>query len=135
MISRTTLFLLLLFPLFSQALSLPLKVTQVERGVQLSWTIPTERENGDLMPVTELGGYELAYGCNNATDIQVINDPAIEVFVFTGLSGNCEFAIAAFDTDGLYSEWSDAVSANITPKRGPKKMTLNALLKLLFGVR
>lgn len=75
-------------------------------GVTLDWYIPTERENGDYLELDEIGGYEIKYrkvGDSKFTVVQ-INDGNVDTYRLN-LSGNYEFYIATFDTDGLFSEY------------------------------
>lgn len=70
----------------------------------LTWDLPTQRENGDLLDITEIAGYELRQSCGEST---------VEIIPITGAvseykgeaSGFCNFEIAVIDTDGLYSDW------------------------------
>ena len=67
--------------------------------VGLTWLIPSQRENGDFLDVTELGGYELRY--RKDTDVAftyvTINDAWQNFYNFSWLSGNYIFQISAFD--------------------------------------
>jgi hypothetical protein len=53
----------------------------VDGSVSLYWDVPNQRENGEYLDITEIGGYEVRYK----------------------LKGDYEFQIATFDTNGLYS--------------------------------
>lgn len=76
----------------------------------ISWDIPEERENGADLLLSEIGGYEIIY---RKTDTQVYESIVIEMqtqteYELTNLdAGEYEFLIAAFDADGLYSDFSD----------------------------
>lgn len=73
--------------------------------VQVYWNPPKQRENGDFLDITEIGGYELRY--KRKTDSRyttiIINDGYLDVYYFDNLQGDYEFQIAAFDITGLYS--------------------------------
>ncbi len=76
-------------------------------GVTLDWYIPNERENGDYLELDEIGGYEIKYkkaGDSKFTVVQ-INDGSVDRYSLGNLSGNYEFYIATFDTDGIFSEY------------------------------
>lgn len=86
-----------------------------ETTITFNWDRPTKRENGQYLPVTELGGYGLtrsssagvSYGTtvipNNGSD-------AVQYTATMAYSPNDKFLIAAFDTNGLYSN-----SVELTP--------------------
>lgn len=71
--------------------------------------MPTQRENGDYLDITEIGGYELRYklkGDSNFTTIN-IKDGFTDAYYFDYLQGEYQFQIATFDKDGLYSDFID----------------------------
>lgn len=82
-------------------------LAQINGPVQIYWNAPTERENGDYLDITEIGGYELRY--KRKSDIYytrvVINDAFTDAYYFDHLEGEYEFQIAAFDKIGLYSSF------------------------------
>ena len=81
--------------------------TQVSGPVEMKWIAPNLRENGSVLDITELGGYELRYKLladANFTYIS-INDPWTNFYNFAWLEGNYVFQIAAFDKNGLYSNF------------------------------
>jgi hypothetical protein len=73
--------------------------------VQVYWTPPSQRENGEYLDITELGGYELRYKriSDNSYTSVVIKDAYIDSYYFDNLQGDYEFQIAAFDVNGIYS--------------------------------
>jgi len=79
-----------------------------ETTLTFNWDRPTTRENGQYLPVTELGGYGLtrissagvSYG---TTVIPNTGSDAIQYTATMAYSPNDKFLIAAFDTNGLYS--------------------------------
>lgn len=88
------------------------KAVAVAGPVALSWAVPIVRENGDYLDITELGGYELRYRLATVPQYTyvTINDPWINYQNFPWLVGNYVFQIAAFDKNGVYSNF-----VNITP--------------------
>jgi len=124
---KTLLLLSLLGSLSLPAYSLELPsrlMLSIGNTVQVSWTAPVARENGDPLLPSELGGYELLYACNGEPGI-TLNIPVDKVTHTTPvLQGTCEFSIAAYDTNGLYSEWSDVLTAEIEATTGPVGLTL-----------
>lgn len=83
------------------------EISTVNGSAALSWLIPNQRENGDFLAVTELGGYELRY--RKDTDIAftyvTINDAWKNFYNVSGISGNYIFQVSAFDKNGLYSNF------------------------------
>jgi len=75
--------------------------------VEVYWSPPNQRENGEFLDITELAGYELRYkrkSDSHYTSI-VIDDPYADAYYFDNLHGEYEFQIAAFDLNGVYSEF------------------------------
>jgi hypothetical protein len=116
---------LLILPNLSYAITLPDRNTEdLHRDVDLSWSVPTQREDGTPLPISELGGYEIAVDCGNGNvmydvptgvDSRIIKDLPV---------GTCEFSISAFDTDGLQSAWSEVIATEIKSGYGPQKVQL-----------
>ena len=83
--------------------------SSVAGPVNLNWTPPVARENGNVLDITEVGGYELRYRkiADNAYTYVTINDAWTNTYNFPWLEGNYVFQIAAFDKNGLYSNFVD----------------------------
>lgn len=81
--------------------------SHIDGAVQLLWSAPVTRENGDYLDITEIGGYEVRYKLKLDTDYTniVINDGFTDAYYFNYLQGEYEFEIATFDKAGLYSEF------------------------------
>lgn len=73
------------------------------------WSPPTERENGELLYETELGGYEIRYRQpdQEAYESITVENGLAEFYEFDNLVGSYYFQIAAYDTEGLYSRFVD----------------------------
>ena len=86
--------------------------------VMLSWSPPTERVNGSDMAASEIGGYEIRVECPDVpTESLQTQDVAYEIEVPD--PGACEFYVATYDTDGIYSDFVKAVSPTLkAPTRG-----------------
>ncbi|WP_024461922.1 fibronectin type III domain-containing protein [Marinimicrobium sp. LS-A18] len=82
-------------------------LSEVSGLVRLEWDAPQSRENGEYLELYEIGGYELRYRKAGDSEYEVIpvEDGATESHEFDDLSGQYEFSIAAYDTNGLYSEF------------------------------
>ena len=66
-----------------------------------------EREKFEILEVDEIGGYELRYRelSNEDSEVVIIEDGWRENYELTDLQGQFEFQIAAFDVNGLYSNF------------------------------
>lgn len=75
--------------------------------VSLTWEPPIQRENGDELNITELGGYELRYRSESSEKFisVIIEDPWATDYYIEWLEGRHEFQVAAFDNTGLFSEF------------------------------
>lgn len=75
--------------------------------VTLNWTPPSKRANGNDLDITELGGYEIRYRRATAENYTfvVIRDAWTTTHYIAWLEGQHEFEIAAFDDQGLYSNF------------------------------
>lgn len=84
--------------------------------VSISWDIPRERVNGDELLLSEIGGYEIAYKrtVDASYSIVIVDNQNSQTKELTGLpAGHYEFLIAAFDSLGIYSDYSDPTFADI----------------------
>lgn len=92
------------------------EVTEL-KTLSLEWVAPVERENGELLTEAEIGGFEILYRDTDADSYEsLIIDTTTELITeydFSLSSGDYEFKIAAFDTDGLYSSYSDAATITV----------------------
>lgn len=84
--------------------------------VELTWSPPAARENGEELTTGELGGYILSYGQEQKEYTETIGvpDPRQTDLTISDLAdGTYYFAIRAYDKDELYSQYSNEVSAQI----------------------
>lgn len=78
----------------------------------VQWDRPVERENNEPLFLYEIGGYELSYRAVGDIEYQTLvitNGSTTETELSNIKSGQYEIRIAAFDTNGLYSRYSDSV--------------------------
>jgi len=77
--------------------------------VGITWTIPNRRENGDYLNMNHVGGYEIRYKKIVDADYTyiTINDAFQTRYDFGYLEGDYVFQVAAFDKNGLYSQFVD----------------------------
>jgi len=81
-----------------------------EVPITLNWGRPTERENGRLLQVTDIGGYEVVKRSSMGVSSSPIIIPgnAQDTLQYTTsmiYNSTDKFLIAAYDTDGLYSNF------------------------------
>jgi hypothetical protein len=86
----------------------------LEGPVQLLWSVPTSREDGEYLDISEIGGYEIRYKLKADADFSsvVIKDAYIDSYYFDYLKGDYQFEIATFDNTGLYSKFIPVGVAN-----------------------
>lgn len=107
---RSSLALLLLITFLSGCEISELSKSTPTANVTLTWEVPVARENEDPLYIYEIGGYEIAYrkiGTDIYQTVQ-IDQGDIDSFTLTDIVvGEYEFKIAVFDSNGLYSQYSD----------------------------
>lgn len=91
----------------SQANATPNEITRGE--AYFKWTAPNARANGDLLTNEDLGGYEIRYKLAGDTKYTYVTSnigPWDNSYTLSGLpNGSYIFEIAAFDKNGLYSDF------------------------------
>jgi hypothetical protein len=91
----------------SAASSLGSEGSAVAGPVYLRWNIPSLREDGTTLDISELGGYEVRYRQLSDTEytyVSVENAYTNELNL-AWLEGTYVFEVAAFDKNGLYSRF------------------------------
>lgn len=85
----------------------PEPTNEINGDVTLQWQRPVQRENGEFLEGDEIGGYELRYRelSNEDFEVVIIEDGWLESYEIQNLQGEFEFQIAAFDVNGLYSNF------------------------------
>lgn len=84
---------------------------QSSADVIMQWKTPNLRENGTALPLEKLGGYVIKY--RKTTDPATVPDTVIVIpdnkaaeYPIIGVtSDNYKFTIAAYDSDGLHSDY------------------------------
>lgn len=92
--------------------------TSSGKKVSTSWKIPTTREDGSPLMLSDLRGYEIYYYKSGTPQGQgtviSINDPSATTYTTSTLSpGTYYFAISSIDTNGTYSALSDYAAVTI----------------------
>lgn len=82
-------------------------VSEVNGIVRLEWNRPEYRENGDYLEGDDIGGYELRYKQVGEEEFQtvIVENGWDEEYDLGELVGSYQFTIAAFDSNGLYSDF------------------------------
>ncbi len=80
---------------------------KVDGLVLLQWDRPEFRENGEYLEGDEIDGYELRYRQVGEESFQsvIVDDGWTEEHEIGTLEGSYQFSIAAYDINGLYSEF------------------------------
>ena len=95
----------------------PTPTPSLQKGsANISWDIPEQRENGEDLTMSEIGGYEIIYRRTDEIifNTVVIADQTVSAYLLENLdAGQYELMIAAFDSDGLYSDFSEPEIINI----------------------
>ena len=80
----------------------------------LSWTAPTENEDGT--PLTDLAGYKIYWGTTpgSYTDNATIDNPSVTTYIVENLApGTYEFVATAFNSTGVESRFSGTATKTI----------------------
>lgn len=106
----------------STAQELPIPPTQIT----VSWSMPTERENGDPLPLAEIAGYELFNDCQE-NPVTIVGGENTSFTLAITLPFSCSFAVLTVDTDGLRSVSSESITVTFNPPKAPiiSEITLN----------
>lgn len=83
------------------------------KSVDLSWSPPTNRENGDDLPPEEIASYEIYITNGIATAVIPVPAPATSKTINDLSPGKYLLSIAAIDTDGLKSAPSDLIEVDL----------------------
>lgn len=116
----------LLLPIFLLApVVAAAQLPNIPTGVTLSWEVPTSRENGEALPLSEIAGYQIN-GCNAAGPvvIDVLDGATTSYKMALATPFDCPFSIVSVDTSGLRSQPSESLRVSFNPPNAPK---LNAI--------
>jgi len=89
-------------------------LSDTDGSTRLSWTVPTEYENGD--PIDYVAGYDLFCwnGANQDDKTIHVGDPAITSYVIDDIApGTYQCAVAAIDSAGRRSALSNIVAKTV----------------------
>ena len=89
---------------------------EVLTSAHVTWNSPEFRENGDQLSLSEIAGYEIIYRKTDESifySVIIDDDNTLEYTIENLSLGQYEFMIAVFDTDGLFSDYSEPALANL----------------------
>lgn len=80
---------------------------KAQQGTDLSWSHPTERENGEYLELNDIGGYELRYRQNSLDTFKyiIVDGSHTTTYSLGSLASDNDYQIAVYDTNGLYSNF------------------------------
>lgn len=108
-----------------------IKITP-EDGCYLRWVAPDERENGDDLPLEEIGSYTIYAGQETGVytqQVEVIGDTEIPCKAFDITDpGDWFFAGITTDTKGLHSKLSKEIIKSVNPINPPVKFIFSGEL-------
>lgn len=87
-------------------------------SITVSWSVPIERENGTLLSVDEIAGYELHTSCIE-NFIAIVGGDVTSFTLDIALPYSCNFTVLTVDTDGLRSEPSDILTVTFNSPKPP----------------
>lgn len=96
--------------------------TVTKSVVALKWGIPTQRENGKSLALTEVAGYEIQYKAASSQQMQkvlVVGGSATSYDLELPTIEAYDIYISAYDTKGLFSV---GLKVTYTPETSPPKM-------------
>ena len=86
--------------------------TSATGSVSLAWDVPTTYIDGT--PVTGLVGFKVYYGTASRSYTHIIDAKTVTSFTVNSLPpGTYYFAITAYDSSGIESDYSDELSKTI----------------------
>lgn len=86
----------------------------VQADIQYSWDIPTQREDGSALNVSEIDAYIIKYSVDNGPSVNhVIAGGSTTTATIPGGAGVHTAQIATRDTDGLTGEYSDVLTVTV----------------------
>lgn len=95
-------------------------------SAMLTWKIPTTRENGEALSLSDLKGYEIYYTTEDLSkaDIVPVDGASTSSYILKNLAaGKYYIAISAIDVSGLKSKLSATVPFIINPAAPPNTPT------------
>lgn len=127
-------FLLILAPFALAQTDYPLRPDGTN-AVRLAWEPPEARKDGTPLPQASIGGYEILYRVVGTSTwlSEDLSDGTLTEWIIADLpAGEFEFAIAVYDTQGVYSEFTAGdrtiVIEDIPPPNPPTQLDLETTL-------
>jgi hypothetical protein len=85
--------------------------------VTLGWTIPTSREDGSALAVSDISGYELFDSCGDM--VSIVGGATNSKTMPVTLPFDCTYAVKAVDNDGIRSELSEPLRVKFNAPAAP----------------
>lgn len=83
-------------------------------SVTLEWTIPMHRENGDLLGASDLDGYIIEYSSQpGSVEQEYVEGGQVSSHSLSLPAGSYQFRVIAVDNNGLTSNPSDWINADL----------------------
>lgn len=83
-------------------------------SVTLEWTIPMQRENGDLLGANDLDGFIIEYSSQSGSvEQEYVQGGQVNSHLLTLPPGSYQFRVIAVDNNGLTSNPSEWVNADL----------------------
>jgi hypothetical protein len=82
----------------------------------VSWNVPNARTDGSALPLSEIAGYTVHYGLSlgdYSTHIKVNDNSIVSTVINDIPAGTYYVAVSARDTEGLESDYSDAIVVTV----------------------
>lgn len=90
-------------------------VKPVTKAITLRWNIPTVREDGSALKLSDIAGYEIYYTTDAGQERTFdVSNPSATSFTTPQLGvGTYHFSLAVYDSAGRYSRLSNIVTTTI----------------------
>lgn len=102
-------------------------------NVNLTWQMPTQREDGSSLTQEEINKYVIEYDCAGYDVIEVEVEGNIYSTVVNDIYGSCQFRILTQDTGGQRGDWSNYIYQTL-PLPEPNPIEAPTILDIVESV-
>lgn len=103
----------------------------------LTGDVPTQREDGSPLPVSEISGYQIIYGDtpDGLNQTYTITTPdKVEATIEDFDPGTYYFAVATVDSDGIRGNFSEVISAVVPAlPNAPSNINVTVIVTMEFN--